>query len=297
MNVACIVVTYNRKNLLINCLDAINRQSIKPNIIYIIDNASTDGTPQFVEKYKSEIAINYIKLKENIGGAGGFYSGMKAAYDENKYDFFWVMDDDGEPDESCLKNLLKYSDHDYLAPLVLDIHNKENVAFPYLPEKTLTDIKNKYGNSNRINNYANPFNGILYSNRLIKSIGFPKKEMFIWGDEVEYHKRAAYYGFTPLTIVNAIHYHPLDRLILKKNFLGGKTIVDVDSKLRMYCRLRNEAFTLSRYSKLKIKSLFYITYIYYYIITKRFDIKSLLFFLKATKDGRNNIFTNHVKYL
>ena len=42
--VAAIVVTYNRKECLLNCLEAIRRQTLPPDIIYIIDNHSTDGT-------------------------------------------------------------------------------------------------------------------------------------------------------------------------------------------------------------------------------------------------------------
>ena len=52
------------------------------------------------------IPLTYIRLEHNIGGAGGFYTGMKRAYDTHLYDAVWVMDDDGEPDSKCLSNLL-----------------------------------------------------------------------------------------------------------------------------------------------------------------------------------------------
>ena len=41
-----------------------------------------------------------------------------------------------------------------------------------------------------IEGFANPFNGILYSKTLMDTIGYPKKEMFIWGDEINYDLRA-----------------------------------------------------------------------------------------------------------
>ena len=43
--IAAVVVTYNRKELLFQCLDALLKQTYPLDAIYIIDNASTDGTP------------------------------------------------------------------------------------------------------------------------------------------------------------------------------------------------------------------------------------------------------------
>ena len=61
--ICAVVVTYNRKELLINCLNAINQQTYKPHMVLIVDNASTDGTKDFVaenEYYNIEKnGINY----------------------------------------------------------------------------------------------------------------------------------------------------------------------------------------------------------------------------------------------
>jgi GT2 family glycosyltransferase len=103
--VCAVVVTYNRKDLLIKCLDSLTNQSVTPQAIYIIDNNSTDKTeqmlyeneyithiPDFNKKFTNQTTINdilikYIRLPENTGGAGGFYEGVKEAY-EDGYD--WV---------------------------------------------------------------------------------------------------------------------------------------------------------------------------------------------------------------
>ena len=50
--IACIVVTYNRKELLFNCIQHICNQSYRPETIYVIDNASTDGTLEMADKMK-----------------------------------------------------------------------------------------------------------------------------------------------------------------------------------------------------------------------------------------------------
>ena len=49
MKVSAVVVTFNRKELLIECLEALRRQTRPLDALYIIDNASTDGTEELLE--------------------------------------------------------------------------------------------------------------------------------------------------------------------------------------------------------------------------------------------------------
>lgn len=290
--VAAIVVTYNRINLLQNCIKAIRNQSYKNFDIIVVNNGSTDGTEQWLVNQPDIKTIT----QANLGGAGGFHNGLKYAY-ERGYDYFWIMDDDGVPANDCLEKLLDFAKFDFVAPLVLDINCHDKVAFPYLSEKTLDEIENKYGKNGIINDYANPFNGILVSLKLVQTIGLPMKDMFIWGDEIEYQTRAKFYGFIPKTIIRAIHYHPADRMVRYKDFLGNKRLVYVESILKRYCKYRNEAYCIKKYATTKGKYYFYLSYIAFYIINRKFDISGLKLFLKATYDGRHEIFTEHNKYI
>ena len=112
--IACIIVTFNRKVYLKRCLESVDRQIFQPKTVYIVDNASTDGTIDSVKEWgfynckRNGIVYKYILNKKNEGGAGGFHLGMKTAFEFAYYDGFWVMDDDGEPDKECLKELVKF---------------------------------------------------------------------------------------------------------------------------------------------------------------------------------------------
>lgn len=46
-SICAVVVTFNRKRLLLNCLDALKVQTRQLSHIVVIDNASTDGTADF----------------------------------------------------------------------------------------------------------------------------------------------------------------------------------------------------------------------------------------------------------
>lgn len=304
-HIACIVVTYNRKELLINCLDAISNQTFKPVAVYIIDNASTDGTSDLLESKKyignkrNEIEFNYVRLDKNLGGAGGFYEGIKRAYEEGKYDAYWVMDDDGIPNRDCLFHLQQYLEkYSYIAPLVLDIDNPMNLSFTNGIEKKLMDIQNKYGENGIIFNRSNPFNGILYRNDLVNVIGFPKKDMFIWGDECEYDERAKAYGAFPITIIKAIHLHPKDRMKFHKDILGRRAIVFTNSNLRNYCKYRNTAYTLNKYGSKFHFIVYCVRYFLFFCIQRGFDLKNLKIFLSAIKESySSHEFVGHYKFI
>ena len=104
--IAAVVVTYNRKELLRECLQALLAQSMNQLDILLIDNASTDGTHEFVgDIIEANDTISYINTGSNLGGAGGFHYGLKEAYNRG-YEYMWIMDDDTIATPDALKNLL-----------------------------------------------------------------------------------------------------------------------------------------------------------------------------------------------
>jgi len=98
------VPTYNRKDLLAVCLEALLRQTRPLDEVLVVDNASSDGTAEMVtEKFGSR--VTYLRLPENAGSSGGFYRGMEWAF-ERGHDWIWCMDNDAAPDDDCLQKLL-----------------------------------------------------------------------------------------------------------------------------------------------------------------------------------------------
>ena len=79
MKVAAVVVTYNRKDMLATCLRKLRQQEGAACDILVIDNASTDGTGDMVRECFSVPEIRYFNTGANLGGAGGFSFGIRAA--------------------------------------------------------------------------------------------------------------------------------------------------------------------------------------------------------------------------
>lgn len=78
MTISAVIVTCNRINLLKECLNAVHHQAYKPEQIIVLNNASTDGTTEWLD-YQNNLSV---VLPENLGGAGRFYTGYKTAYEK-----------------------------------------------------------------------------------------------------------------------------------------------------------------------------------------------------------------------
>ena len=73
MNIATVVVTYNRLTLLKECIDGLRKQTYMIDEIIIVNNCSTDGTLEWLNGQKNLTVIT----QENLGIADGLYTGMK----------------------------------------------------------------------------------------------------------------------------------------------------------------------------------------------------------------------------
>ena len=95
-DIVAIIVTYNRKELLKESILSLFQQTYQNFSIYIIDNASTDGTYEYINDMLDNDRLYYFNTGKNLGGAGGFSFGIKEAV-QNGFSYLWIMDDDTLP--------------------------------------------------------------------------------------------------------------------------------------------------------------------------------------------------------
>lgn len=186
--ISTVVVTYNKLSLLKECLNAILNQTCLPDTIIVVNNNSTDGTKEYLDELSKENSkISPIHLSENIGGAGGFNSGIKQAMALHS-DYIWIMDDDTIPSSTALEELVKAKDDlkgefSFLASNVRWIDGSP----------CLMNIPKVLQNWNSIENYVelefSSFVSMFVNAEIVKKVGYPITEFFIWGDDVEYAHR------------------------------------------------------------------------------------------------------------
>ena len=238
--VAAIVVTYNRKKLLYECLLNLKKSEYRDLMILVIDNASTDGTYQHIKELIDD-RIKYINTGENLGGAGGFAYGMKKAFSYN-CDYLWLMDDDCIVNEKTLNYLIKTSEDlngnfGFLSSVVkwndgslCEMNLSRNKLFFKVRtiKKNLTPI------------IFSSFVSLFVPRNVVKDIGLPIKDFYIWADDWEYTRRISKkyksYLVKESTVVHKC-----------KNNIGGDISKDSEERMERYRYLyRNEAYLFSK---------------------------------------------------
>jgi len=197
MKVIAVVVTYNRKVLLLECINALLSQTYPVDTIVVIDNHSTDNSLEFIaENVKSE-RIKTVRLNKNYGGSGGFFYGMKKAC-ENNPDYIWVMDDDTIPQKDSLENLMNTEEllkgkFSFLASKAYGL-NHEPMNIPFID---LSESANcyEYLADGLVKISVATFVSLLIKKEAVEKEGLPHRFFFIWGDDLEYTNRLTkYYG-------------------------------------------------------------------------------------------------------
>lgn len=305
--ICAVVVTFRRPELLKTCLRALQAQTRLPDTILVVDNNSNDGTLELVAREFPHVET--LPLGQNLGGAGGFHHGLKWAL-ENKFDFAWVMDDDGVPAPDCLEILLnkvQLLEKESGKPVVcgaicVQRDDATQLSFP-------SPLRDEFGASTRevatlekaldahrvLPGWAAFMNSILLPRPVLETAGLPRAEMFIWGDEVEYAKRIKAAGFPLYTVFDAVHVHPADRIQWQTVGHPQLTVYAGQLDWKAFCFFRNAGLIAKNYGRGKGVTML-LRYIIFYLILRRFDMRSWRFFLRAYTAGWRGDFSKKVPY-
>lgn len=195
-SVAAVVVTYNRKDFLAALLPTLIAQSRPLDAIYVVDNASTDGTGAFlIEEYQQQPMIHPVFLTTNSGGSGGFYAGVRQAYLDG-HDWFWLMDDDVTALPEGLEGLLRYTEGaGCIHGRRIDFHGGAFFWQPRINEFLgipLPYLRNPFADGADVfQTNSGVFEGMLVSNEVVTQIGPPDPRFFITWDDAVYGMMAS----------------------------------------------------------------------------------------------------------
>lgn len=193
--VAAVIVTFNRLDKLKTVISSIEAQTHAPTRLIIVDNASTDGTAEYLAKLTSPLELDVLSLSTNTGGAGGFSAGMRRGY-ELGADFVWIMDDDGYPEPDALERLI--AGFDAARQQLGDGVPFACSVVKYI-DGTICEMNNPvptwdWGRllalgQNAVMVRQCSFVSVLVPRWVLEKHGLPFKEYFIWFDDAEYTLR------------------------------------------------------------------------------------------------------------
>jgi GT2 family glycosyltransferase len=216
--VAAVIVTHDRVADLRRCVDAVRSQTLPVDATIVVDNASSDGTCEWLDSQPDVTAIH----QGDEGPAGGIHTGIGHAY-ESGFDAMWVLDDDALPETTALERLVNAPANDgsnVVGSLIVSPHDKEVLAFPIPKLSTYSTLLDYYRHvTDRVADlraesdergypWSMLMNSSLLPRRVVADVGLPKREFYMGGEETEYHYRVRSHGFGTYLVLDSICRHP-----------------------------------------------------------------------------------------
>lgn len=265
MRVTAVVVTYNRRRLAVECLDALLAQTVPVDTIVVVDNGSTDGTADFLRAsgHLSHLAVHLERLAVNGGGAGGFARGV-AVGRETDCDWLWLMDDDAAPAPLALATLLSSPAANdprcvCLCPAVRgpdgEVQFTHRGHFRHRPRPLGREA---YAADEPVTLDFTSFVGPLVRADVARRIEPPLARFFIWCEDYEYSFRLREHGDIVLDAASVIvhrdvgqrHVNRRSRFwnLLLRPLLGWELVPSrLETFWRNLCGLRNFVWLRRRY--------------------------------------------------
>ena len=245
MNNAVVIVTYNRLELLNECLACVCGQTIPFSRVIVVDNHSTDGTAEFLAARED---LDVIREPENLGGAGGFYDGLQCA-SQGEYDWVLIIDDDAMIAPDYMEKLLDYANaHTGIYGLAgkvvteghIDVSHRRRIINRLLYVEG--NVASEEYQKESFSCDAATFCGLLLQGQKMREIGLPQKGYFLWYDDIEYCLRLQECGGVTVVPAAVLHH----KTVLSKEGMVTKGVLHRIG-WRQYYGYRNRYDTAKRH--------------------------------------------------
>ena len=243
MKVVAVVVTFNRCELLKRSIQCLRHNKPVTSIV-VVNNGSTDGTSEWLDSQEDLFVIH----QENVGGSGGFYTGISRAYQLGA-DWIWCMDDDVFPRSNCLETLLNHADSEKIGMLAPRRLVDGQIFCHDFQDYNLTNPFASMYKHHLVNERVNAptfvagtaFEGPLIRRSVVEKIGLPNKELFIFCDDTDYCLRTIMAGYKILYVPDA--------LMDKYNFFSNDSWAERSKKKKWkrYYQIRNSTYLNHHY--------------------------------------------------
>lgn len=234
-----IIPGYNGENYIAECMDALVNQSRKDFDVIVVDNASTDSSPEIIKSYSDRLQIKIIQNDENKGFAKAVNQGIQASC----ADYVILLNNDThagrhfveklvdamEEDEmvfSAQALMLRYDDRT-LTDSAGDYFCALGVAFSMgkdRPAKTFTEKKEIFSACG---------GAAIYRKKLFDEIGYFDEEFFAYLEDVDMGYRARLHGYKNIMVPAAKVLH-----------IGSATSGSRHNEFKVKLAARNSVFLM-----------------------------------------------------
>ncbi len=243
----CVIVNWNLKEDTLECIRSFLASGASPNQVIVVDNGSTDGSPQAIEEaFLGKVKI--IRSDENLGFSAGYNLGIREALETNTS---WILllnnDTIVAPDflEKICSTLQIAPSFDLFGPMILYASDPKRIWF--LGDRLIPGLLATRGlYRNQIPKHPFPpllevdfLNGcaMLVNARVFQKVGLLDETLFMYGEEVDFCWRARQAGYRLAAVPGARLWHKIS------------TSANREQARSRYLRTRNQMHFYRRYGQ------------------------------------------------
>lgn len=214
--VSIIVVNWNGKHFLQDCLGCLSLQTYPAREIILVDNHSKDSSVAFVrEKFPF---VKIVELQDNLGFTGGNLAGFKAARGE----FIALINNDTRAEERWLENLARPMIEDAsvgicASKLIIDGTDKIDSAGDGITsagvgfKRGLWKDKSHYVQQEPV--FGACAAAALYRRKMLDEIEFFDDHFFLNDEDADLNFRAQLFGWKCIYVPSAVVFHKVNASI------------------------------------------------------------------------------------
>lgn len=208
--IAVIIVTWNGMKWIDNCLSSI-RQSNYPVTVFVVDNKSTDGTPNYIEKNYPEVRL--MRSNENLGFGKANNVAIQQAFEES-FDYYFLLNQDAYIKEDTVSNLLSVAETgEYAIVSPIHLNGDGSQVDPYFREFVLGQNQDYLncsiigGNKSVFYSSFIPAAAWFLPRKTIEEIGGFDSLFYHYGEDDNYCQRCNYHHRKIVFTLDSFVYH------------------------------------------------------------------------------------------
>lgn len=303
--IAAVMVTYNRLKKLRVALERALAEEL--DYVVVVNNNSTDGTAVWLNSL-TDSRLHVLHLAENSGGAGGFHEGFKYITENLDVDWLVCFDDDAWPENGAISKFrqLKLTNNMGAVTACVNLPSGKTSEMNrpgYSPFRSFSsflrtalngskgfhvaDDEYKVGNMVPVD-WCSFVGCFIKCSIISEKVGYPRKELFLYGDDVMYTLSITAKGYSLLFVPDIVFYHDCETIDQgKKVYIPlWKAYYTYRNGLLMYRMMSGVLYPLIVF----IKIILWLSYLPHYGEKRRY--LSVIFY--AVKDGLfNNLSRSH----
>ena len=209
-SVCVILVNFKNKEKTVDCLRALEKNSVQPACVYIIDNATSEESQRYFWSFTFSFKVRWIWNKENRGFAAGCNQGIRAALEDTPDSYIWLLNNDTLPEADALEKLLNKAKSTG-AGITGSLIKKANGNFSggvCIIHPKFASVHRPSSSEEKAFDYVEG-SSFLISPDCLQKTGLLSEDYFLYFEESDYCLRAKKKGFSLAWATDSVIWHDI----------------------------------------------------------------------------------------